>query len=150
MNFILNNSIKIFLGLLFLVILFHICIITKIIPYNIAWGGRLTNDTEMYVFETISILINIFLNWILLMKGDLVKFKFSDKTVQIILWIFFTLFVLNTVGNIFAKTNFEKLFAILTGLSAILIWHILQQKKNNEPLTAALQKRGFGASMKVK
>lgn len=129
MNFILNNSIKIFLGLLFLVILFHICIITKIIPYNIAWGGRLTNDTEMYVFETISILINIFLNWILLMKGDLVKFKFSDKTVQIILWIFFTLFVLNTVGNIFAKTNFEKLFAILTGLSAILIWHILQQKK---------------------
>ena len=129
MNFILNNSIKIFLGLLFLVILFHICIITKIIPYNIAWGGRLTNDTEMYIFETISILINIFLNWILLMKGDLVKFKFSDKTVQIILWIFFTLFVLNTVGNIFAKTNFEKLFAILTGLSAILIWHILQQKK---------------------
>ena len=150
MNFILNNSIKIFLGLLFLVILFHICIITKIIPYNIAWGGRLTNDTEMYIFETISILINIFLNWILLMKGDLVKFKFSDKTVQIILWIFFTLFVLNTVGNIFAKTNFEKLFAILTGLSAILIWHILQQKKNNEPLKAVLQKRRFGASLKVK
>ena len=129
MNFILNNSIKIFLGLLFLVILFHICIITKIIPYNIAWGGRLTNDTEMYVFETLSILINIFLNWILLMKGDLVKFKFSDKTVQIILWIFFALFTLNTIGNIFAKTNFEKFFAVLTGLSAILIWNIVKQKK---------------------
>ena len=129
MNFILNNSIKIFLGLLFLVILFHICIITKIIPYNIAWGGRLTNDTEMYVFETISILINIFLSWILLMKSNLSKFKFSDKTVQIILWIFFALFILNTIGNIFAKTNFEKFFAVLTGLSAILIWNIVKQKK---------------------
>jgi hypothetical protein len=124
-----NNTIKIFLGLLFLVILFHICIIVKIIPYNIAWGGRLTNDNEMYVFETISILINVFLSWILLMKGNFVKFKFSIKTVNIILWIFFGLFVLNTFGNIFAKTNFEKLFALLTGLSAIFIWKIVKQKK---------------------
>lgn len=132
MNF--NTQIKIFLGLLFSVILFHICIIAKIIPYNIAWGGRLTNDNEMCVFESISILINAFLSWLLLMKGEFVKFKFPSNTVNIILWIFFGLFILNTVGNIFAKTNFEKLFAILTGLSAILIWNIIKHKKNNEPL----------------
>ena len=129
MNFILNNSIKIFLGLLTAVILFHICIIAKVIPYNIAWGGRLTNDTEMYVFETISIFINVFLSWILLMEGNFIKFKFSSKTIHIILWVFFGLFVLNTIGNIFAKTNFEKFFAVLTGLSAILIWNIKQQEK---------------------
>ncbi|MBK8622336.1 MAG: hypothetical protein IPN79_11395 [Saprospiraceae bacterium] len=120
----MNTSIKIFLGLLFSVILFHICIIIKIIPYNIAWGGRLTNDNEMYVFESISILINVFLSWILLMKGDYVQFKFSKKTINIILWIFFGIFILNTIGNIFAKTNFEKLFAIITALSAFLIWNI--------------------------
>lgn len=85
MNFILNNSIKIFLGLLFAVILFHLCIITKIIPYDITWGGRLTNDTEMYVFETNSILINVFLSWVISMKGNLVKYKFSNKAVNIIL-----------------------------------------------------------------
>jgi phosphatidylserine synthase len=127
MNF--NTQIKIFLGLLFSVIIFHICIIVKIIPYNIAWGGRLTNDNEKYVFEGISILINVFLSWLLFMKGDYVKFKFPNKTINIILWIFFGLFILNTVGNIFAKTNFEKLFAILTGLSAILIWQIIKHKK---------------------
>ena len=129
MNFILNNSIKIFLGLIAAVILFHICIIAKVIPYDIAWGGRLTNDTEMYVFETISIFINVFLFWILLMEGNFIKFKFSSKTIHIILWVFFALFVINTIGNIFAKTNFEKFFAVLTGLSAILIWNIKQQKK---------------------
>lgn len=129
MNFILNNSIKIFLGLLTAVILFHICIIAKVIPYDIAWGGRLTNDTEMYVFETISIFITVFLSWILLMEGNFIKFKFSSKTIHIILWVFFGLFVLNTIGNIFAKTNFEKFFAVLTGLSAILIWNIKQQEK---------------------
>lgn len=127
MDFIFKNSIKIFLGLLFTVILFHICIMLRIIPYNIAWGGRLTNDNEMYVFETISILINVFLSWILLMKGDFVKFKFSENAVKIILGTFFGLFILNTIGNIFAKTNFEKFFAILTGLSAILILNIIKQ-----------------------
>ena len=125
----LKTTIKIFLGLLFSVIVFHICIMLRIIPYNIAWGGRLTNDNEMYVFETISILINLFLCCVLLMKGDFIIFKFSDKIVKVILWTFFGLFVLNTIGNIFAKTNFEKLFAILTGLSAFLIWNIIRQKK---------------------
>jgi hypothetical protein len=125
----INTQIKILLGLLFSVILFHICIIVKIIPYNIAWGGRLTNDNEMYVFESISILINLFLSWLLLMKGEFVEFKFPNKTVNLILWIFFALFILNTVGNLFAKTNFEKLFALITGLSAILIWNILKHKK---------------------
>jgi hypothetical protein len=63
------------------------------------------------------------------MKGDFVKFKFSDTIMKIILWTFFGLFVLNTVGNIFAKTNFEKLFALLTAFSATLIWNILMKKK---------------------
>jgi len=120
MNFISKYSIKTFLGLLLAVILFHVCIILKIIPYDIAWGGRLTNDAEMYVFETISILINIFLSIILLMKDNIIEYKFSDKVINVILWTFFAIFVLNTIGNIFAKTTFEKLFAILTGLSAIL------------------------------
>ncbi len=129
MNTILNDKIKLFLGLLFSVILFHICIILKIIPYNIAWGGNLTNDNEMYVFEAISILVNLFLSWILLMKGGFVNFKFSTQSLNIILWIFFAIFILNTVGNLLAKTLFEKFFAILTGLSAVLLWYILTQKK---------------------
>jgi hypothetical protein len=33
------------------------------------------------------------------------------------------------VGNIFAKSNFEKFFAILTALFAILIWNILKPSK---------------------
>jgi len=129
MNFILNHAIKIFLGLLIAIILFHICIIFKIIPYDIAWGGRLKNDSEMYVFEIISILINIFLSVVLLMKGDIVRFRFSDKVINVILWIFFVIFILNTIGNLFAQTFFEKFFALLTGFSAILIWNITMKKK---------------------
>lgn len=127
MNFILNNAIKILVGLLFAVILFHFCIITKIVPYDITWGGRLTNDSEMYVFETISILINTLLSWVLLMKGNFVTYKFPNQVVHVILWIFFALFILNTIGNIFAKTLFEKQFAFLTGFFSILLLIILKR-----------------------
>jgi len=129
MNFVFNNSIKIFLGLLVTIILFHFCIIIKIVPYNIAWGGRLQNDTQMYIFETISILIIVFLSWVLLMKGNLAKYRFSHRFINIILWVFFTIFLVNTIRNIFAKTNFEKFFAILTGLFAVLLWNIIMKMK---------------------
>ena len=127
MNCIFNNAIKMMLGLLFAAIVFHLFIVIKIIPYDITWGGRLQNDTEMYVFETNSILVNVFLSWVLLMKGNHVKYKFPNQVVNVILWIFFVIFILNTVGNIFAKTFFEQQFALLTGISAILLLIILKR-----------------------
>ncbi len=128
-----KTSIKILLALFIAVILFHISVIVKVVPYDIAWGGRLQNDSEMYVFELISILIILFLGLVLLMKGDYLKFRFQNKTINIILWIFTALFLLNTIGNIFAKTNFEKLFAVLTFVFAILIWTILKTKHITTP-----------------
>jgi membrane protease YdiL (CAAX protease family) len=121
-------QINILISILIVVTLFHLCVIAKIVPYEIAWGGRLQNDSEMYVFETFSILINLFLGIVLLMKGDYIRFQLKKKTIDIILWIFVALFALNTIGNLFAKTNFEKSFAVLTLALAILIWTILKPK----------------------
>lgn len=116
------------LVLLILVTVFHLSILVKLIPYNIAWGGRLNNDTEMYTFESISIFINLFLILVLLIKGNYLKLKWNGKIITVILWVFFVIFILNTLGNIVAKTNFEKGFAVLTFISAILIWNILKKK----------------------
>ena len=128
MNHKFSQSIKILLVLIIAVILFHICIILKIIPYDITWGGRLQNDNEMYVFESVSILLNLLLGAILLMKGDLIKYKFSSKILNVILWVFFAVFLLNTFGNLFSKTYFEKSCSILTGISAYLLWKIVNQQ----------------------
>ncbi|WP_152269618.1 hypothetical protein [Agriterribacter humi] len=125
-----KTSINILLGLLVAVILFHIAVIAKAIPYKIAWGGRLENDQEMYVFEAISILINLFLGLVLLMKASYIKFRFKKKAIDVILWIFLALFVLNTVGNLFAKTNFEQSFAVLTFVFAVLILMILKPRQS--------------------
>jgi len=116
--------INILIGITVLATIFHLLILIRVIPYEITWGGRLKTVEEMYVFETISILINSFFIFILLQKGEYLRYFLGKKTVNIVLWIFFTIFVLNTIGNVFAKTNFEKYFAILTLINSILIWAI--------------------------
>ncbi|MEN9302772.1 MAG: hypothetical protein RL264_1201 [Bacteroidota bacterium] len=109
--------------------LFHVLILVGVIPFEITWGGRLKTVNEMYVFETLSILINSFFIFVLAQKAEIVRNIFGKKAVTIILWIFFVIFVLNTIGNIFAETTFEKLFTILTLVNALLIWFINKPSK---------------------
>ncbi len=82
----------------------------------------------MYVFESISILLNLFFLWVVSMKGDMVSFKFSGRALNIILWCYLILFSINTIGNLFAETLFEKLFSFITLLLAIALWIILKKK----------------------
>jgi len=123
-------AIKIMLLLITLITLFHLAILIKIIPYEITWGGRLKNDSEMYVFETISIIFNIFLGMVLLIKGEQLPAFIPMKVVNIILWVFLILFGLNTIGNIFAETLFEKILAIVTISFSYLIFIIFRNVRN--------------------
>ena len=125
-------ALKLMLLIVVMVTVFHLCILFRIIPYEITWGGRLKNDSEMYVFEIFSIFLNLILGMILLIKGNYIKQIISSKVVHIILWLFFVLFALNTIGNLMAKTNFEKAFSLLTLVSSILIWIILRSKTRQQ------------------
>ena len=117
------------LWLIAAITIFHMAILFKLIPYEITWGGRLKSDAEMYVFESISLAINFFLVFVLLIKGEYVKQILPLKMVNIVLWAFLVLFILNTIGNLVAKTNFEKYFAIITLSFSILIWITLKKQK---------------------
>ena len=124
-----KTAITILILLIAAVAVFHLSILLKIIPYEITWGGRLKSDSEMYVFETLSIAINLFLIMILLVKGKFVKEWIPLKVVNAALWVFMVLFGLNTIGNVLAETNFEKSFALVTFTSSILIWIIIRKEK---------------------
>ena len=119
-----SHAIKLLTSLLTLVIVFHVLILLGSIPYTIAWGGRLKSREEMLVFETVSILLNVFLIGVLALKAKNLKHKFADS----VLWIFFGIFSLNTVGNLLAETNFEKYFSIVTLIFALLLWKIVRAK----------------------
>ncbi|MAE14780.1 MAG: hypothetical protein CL821_04210 [Crocinitomicaceae bacterium] len=122
-------NIKILLWLIAAVTLFHLAILIKIIPYEITWGGKLKNDAEMYLFESISILINLFLAYLLLIRVEYVHKLIPSKVVNIILWIFLFIFGFNTIGNIFADTLFEKSLSLLTLIFTFLLWNILKKSK---------------------
>lgn len=127
-----RQALKIMMALLTLVIIFHILIITQLISYNIVWAGKLKTVDEMYVFEAVSLSINIFLMGLLFLKGKHIRKGTSNKVLNAILWLFVILFALNTIGNLFAETLFEKLvFTPLTFLSALLIGIIVKKEKND-------------------
>jgi hypothetical protein len=117
-------ALKLLVLISFLGILFQFLILFNCIPYDITWGGRLETDEQMYTFVSLGILINSFFIFTLVQKGEFIKPIFSSKIIAIILWIFFGLFILNTVGNLLAKTFIEKGFALITGLNSFLLWRI--------------------------
>lgn len=122
-------AISLFLILLSLVLIFHFLVILKIIPYNIVWAGKIENDAQMNLFESISILINFILLTAILVKGNILRLKINRIIIQVILYIFVVIFALNTVGNLFAKMSLETyIFTPLTFISAFLCLRIALEK----------------------
>jgi hypothetical protein len=119
-------AINTMITLLSAVVIFHILVLIQIIPYQIVWAGRLNSIAEMQRFETISILINCFIILIITIKGNYLNFKFLSKIIISLVWLFIILFSLNTIGNLMAKSNFEKLvFTPLTFILALLSFRIM-------------------------
>jgi hypothetical protein len=129
-----NTAIKMLLAIIGAVLIFHLLIILRVIPYEQIWGGRLKNERDMLVFESFSFLINILLSITLMIKGGLLSLKIPQIVISKVLWFFFVLFVLNTVANLFAKTILEKSFSILTLLFVVLIGIVLRESKSAERL----------------
>lgn len=125
-----KQALQLTVWLITAVISFHLLLIIQLIPYKIVWAGKLHSDKEMYVFETISILINLFLLILLLLKGNFIKHNLHHKLINGVLWFFVFIFALNTIGNLMAETRFEKIvFTPLTLILAILIWIIVRKDK---------------------
>ena len=125
-----KRAINILIWIVGAILLLHVAIVTKVIPYEIAWGGKLKSDTQMYLFESISILVTLLLGIILLIKGNYVPLFIPISIVNALLWVFFVLFGLNTAGNLLAETWYEKSLSVLTLCITFLIWKIC---KGNKP-----------------
>ncbi|MCM3600959.1 hypothetical protein M3175_09465 [Robertmurraya korlensis] len=101
-----------------LALFMHILILFQVIPYHFVWGGRLNSSTDLYIFETISITVQIlFLLVILIKAGYMFKGKFK-RVVNIGIWTMFVLMILNTIGNLASSSLFETI--IMTPITALL------------------------------
>lgn len=73
MKTILNKRIATYGILLILapMILFHLLVLTGVIPFGIVWGGRLSNQQEIIRFEAISIFTLLLISLIVVVHADL-------------------------------------------------------------------------------
>ena len=125
--------------ILVIVLLFHFLVLSQIINFKNSWGGRLSGENQMYLFETISLCLNALLLFSILQKANYIKQYFSTKVIETILWIFVFIFSLNTVGNLFASNLFEKILGtIFTSAAAYLCTIIV--RKNKKCSTSVKQK----------
>lgn len=107
--------------ILSLVVLFHLLVVMNVIPYNLVWGGRLENKTEMLQFELVSIGVNLLMLLVVLVKAGILRVALPPKLLTLALWLMFALFVLNTAGNLLSVNQWEKiLFTPLTLVLALL------------------------------
>ncbi len=99
-------------------IIFHLLVIMHLIPSTIVWGGRLENQQELLKFESISIALNVFFLLIMLIVYGSIKFKVQPIILCVLLWLMSGLFVLNTIGNLLAKSSIETM--IFTPVTLLL------------------------------
>lgn len=122
----------ILLSILFAVTVFHLLILTQVIPYTVVWAGKLESLDEMYVFETVSIVINMVLIVAVLKKIKCINTHIPDRVVAAVLWLFVVIFTLNTIGNLFAVNRYEQFLGTSTTLiCAVLCWKLV--RKNVQP-----------------
>ena len=114
-----------------IVLIFHFLILTNQIPYEKVWAGKLNSIEEMKSFETISIILNIFMLTILIVKYKQLKRKIKNKAVDILIWAFAVFFALNTLGNLFAKSTTELIFGTFITLTSSVLCFIIAKKKRN-------------------
>jgi len=115
----------ILIALFSLQIVFHLLVLSRLIPFGIVWGGRLKTVEQMQVFELISILINALMLYVAAAGSGHLKHPFRPAVLRVALWVMVLLFALNTLGNIFSENRFEQLvFTPLTALLALLCLHL--------------------------
>ena len=95
-------------GIFIMALIFHVLVILEFVPNDIVWGGRITFKEELYIFESISIGINIFFLYVLLAYTKKIKTRIGEKFLKVLMWTMCVIFSLNTIGNLLAKTTNSK------------------------------------------
>ncbi len=114
------------IGIFALLLVFHLLVITKVIPYGMVWGGRLTSDRDMYRFEAVSLVVNAVFLAVVLVHARVLPLSVPAWVMQVFFGLMAVLFALNTVGNLLSKNTFEKytftpITLLLTAFAVILL-----------------------------
>lgn len=134
MRFIFTFSAYTLISLFCLISVFHVLVLLQIIPFTIVWGGRLKTESDMYVFESISLIINVCMLAVVLIKKEIIRLNIPPIMITVALWLMCLLFFINTLGNLTAIDPFEKIvFTPITLLLSLTSLILAFEKKAKQP-----------------
>lgn len=133
----LKVAVTLLLAIYSLSFLFHVAVICGIlffdyVPLDFLWGGRMESREALLVFEIISASIILLFAFITYRYNDSIIGQRNATVLRLLLMVIFVIFLLNTVGNVFAKTSFEQTFSVVTGLLALLTLRIFRETPKPE------------------
>lgn len=121
----LNVAITGILIIVSLTILFHLLVIGGLISPEIVWGGNITSQSNLWLMESVSIIINLVMLLFVLAYAGMLKIKLVPAVFKVGFWVMFLLFALNTLGNLAARHSLETyIFTPLTFLLALFCFRI--------------------------
>ena len=120
-----------------LIMLFHLAVIIGIVlldyvPMDFLWGGRMESRGQLLGFEILSLLVTLLCFLAVLIRAERIPIPALMGVSRVILWILFFLFVVNTIGNLVAKTTFEKVFSLVTAVLSLLCLRLALEPTNRE------------------
>ena len=122
--------------ILSLVVIFHVLILMNFIPYNIVWGGRIKDKSQLLRFEIISIAVNLLMLVVVLMKAKVFNVDINQKLITISLWVMAAVFMLNTIANLLSINDFERfVFTPLTMILSVFCLKLVLSRKPKESRT---------------
>lgn len=126
-------SSKILLIMFALIIVFHLLALIQIIPYQYLWGGRLESVEEMYLMESLSLLVNGFFVFCSYQYLKYLNINMVSLWLRIVFGFISAIFFINTIGNLVAITNLETLLATpITALLSVLSFSLALKYENLE------------------
>lgn len=90
-----------------LLIIFHICILLRLIPHNIVWTGRITSESTITIMALFSILINSVVIFCAAVQLQYINNSKSIYFVEKALPFVFWWLIGNTIANLFSTSKFE-------------------------------------------
>jgi hypothetical protein len=113
-----------------LLAIFHVLVLTRIIPSGIVWGGQIAgSQTNLRTLETISLVVTLLFAIVVAAKIDYIKASRYKKVINILLWIIFAYSILNTLGNLASGVSVENLImAPITIIMAFLVFRLAIEK----------------------
>jgi ABC-type transport system involved in multi-copper enzyme maturation permease subunit len=121
---------KLLIGLMLLLILFHVMVLVSVVPRDFVWGGRLETQADMYQFEIVALIMSLIFMAVICMKVSYLKKQKKSTILNIGLWIIFSYFLFNIVGNLASKATLETyIFTPLSLILVLLIFRLIIENK---------------------